>query len=104
MPWPARLTRHPSAFLLAAQLLALVLFPVMDNTGTAGCCMRRSRAVVVALALWVVNRSPVVNWVAWVFAAPAIALSLRHRLLRDPACWPTPRCSNRRCTSMRPAA
>jgi hypothetical protein len=28
--------------LLAAQLIALVLFPVMDNTGAAGCSMPQS--------------------------------------------------------------
>ena len=85
MPWPSRLTRHPSAFLLAAQLLALVLFPIMDNTGTGRLLYAAVGAVVVALALWVVNRSPVVNWVAWVLAAPAIALSLATVFLRDPA-------------------
>ena len=33
MPWSIRLRRHPSAFLLAAQLVSLCLFPVIDNTG-----------------------------------------------------------------------
>jgi hypothetical protein len=36
---------------------------------------------VVALALWVVNRSPAVNWIAWAFAAPAISLTLAALLL-----------------------
>jgi hypothetical protein len=76
MPWPSRLKRHPSAFLLAAQLLSLVLFPIMDNSGGGRLLYAAVGAVVVALALWVVNRSPAVNWIAWVFAAPAIALSL----------------------------
>ena len=76
MPWPARLKRHPSAFLLAAQLLALVLFPVMDNTTSGRLLYAAVGAVVVALALWVVNRSQAVNWVAWALAAPAISLSL----------------------------
>jgi hypothetical protein len=76
MPWSSRLKRHPSAFLLAAQLLALMLFPIMDNTGSGRLLYAAVGAVVVALALWVVNRSPAVNWIAWVLAAPAIGLTL----------------------------
>ena len=81
MPWSARLRRHPSAFLLAAQLLSLLLFPVIDNTGNGRLLYAAVATVVVALALWVVNRSPAVNWVAWLFAAPAISLSLLAALL-----------------------
>ena len=76
MPWLAHLRRHPSAFLLAAQLLSLALFPVIDNTGNGRLLYAAVASVVVALALWVVNRSPAVNWVAWLFAAPAICLGL----------------------------
>ena len=32
--------------------------------------------VVVPLALWVVGRSPLVNWIAWLLAVPAILLTL----------------------------
>jgi hypothetical protein len=75
--------RHPSALLLAAQLLSLCLFPVIDNTGTGRLLYAAMASVVVALALWVVNRSPAVNWVAWLFAAPAIGLSLASVLRHD---------------------
>lgn len=76
MPWSHVLRRHPSAFLLAAQLLSLVLYPTMDNTGNGRVLFAAVGAVVVALALWVVNRSPAVNWIAWLLAIPAIAGSL----------------------------
>jgi len=81
MPWSARLRRHPSAFLLAAQLLSLCLFPVIDDSGGGRLMYAAIATVVVALALWVVNRSPAVNWVSWLFAAPAIALSLAALVL-----------------------
>ena len=81
MPVPFRLRHHPSAVLLAAQLIALVLFPVMDNSGSGRLLYAAVGAVVVALALWVVNRSPAVNWIAWAFAAPAIVLTLSALLL-----------------------
>src|SRR4249919_3744741 len=78
---PFRLRHHPSAVLLAAQLISLVLFPVMADTGSGRLVFASVGAVVVALALWVVNRSPAVNWIAWVFAAPAIGLTLSALLL-----------------------
>jgi len=81
MPISFRLRHHPSAVLLAAQLIALVLFPVMDNSGSGRLLYAAVGAVVVALALWVVNRSPAVNWIAWAFAAPAIVLTLAALLL-----------------------
>jgi len=31
---------------------------------------------VLALVLWVVNRSPTINWIAWLLAVPAVLLSL----------------------------
>jgi hypothetical protein len=76
MPFSALLRRHPSALLLAAQLLSLVLFPIMDNTVHGRLLFAAVGTVVVALALWVVNRTPAVNQVAWLLAGCAIALSL----------------------------
>lgn len=68
------LRRHPSGALLAVQLLGLLLYPLMEKTG-AGRALFGTFGVVV-LALWVVNRSPTVNWIAWLLAAPAVLLSL----------------------------
>ena len=76
MPWLSRVRRHPSALLLAAQLISLCFFPVIDNTGNGRLLYAAVATVVVALALWVVNRSPAVNWLAWLFAAPAICFGL----------------------------
>lgn len=67
--------RHPSAFLLAAQLLSLLVFPLLDGSegrvvfGAFG-------ALVLLLAVWVVNRTPALNWIAWLVAIPAFILSL----------------------------
>jgi len=67
--------RHPSAFLLGAQLLSLALFPLLD--GHEGRVIFGAISVlVVVLAVWVVNRTPSLNWVAWLLAAPACVLSL----------------------------
>ena len=79
----ALLRRHPSAFLLAAQLLSLMLYPAMDSSDTGRLLFGAVGVVVLALALWVVNRSPSVNWIAWLLAAPAVALTVGSVVFRQ---------------------
>src|SRR3970282_1328479 len=74
--WLSVATRHPSALLLAAQLLSLLLYPLMDDTQTGRVLFGAVALVVVPLAVWVVNTSPSINWIAWLLAVPAIALSV----------------------------
>lgn len=68
--------RHPSAFLLAAQLLSLVLYPTMDDSESGRVLFGLVGMVVVSLALWVVNRSPAESWIAWLLAVPAVGITL----------------------------
>ena len=70
------LRKNPSGLLLAAQLLAVVIDPLMAGTqsGRAGFVVFGN--LVLALALWVVFRSPLVNWIGWVLALPAVTISL----------------------------
>ena len=79
----ALLRRHPSAFLLAAQLLSLMLYPAMDSSDTGRLLFGAVGVVVLALALWVVNRSPSVNWIAWLLAVPAVALTVGSVVFRQ---------------------
>ncbi|HSR65486.1 MAG TPA: ion channel [Xanthomonadaceae bacterium] len=73
--WPLFPRRHPSAFLLAAQLLSLLLYPAMDNTQEGRLLFGAVALVVIPLAVWVVNRSPSSTGIAWLLAVPAIALT-----------------------------
>jgi hypothetical protein len=84
MPLTPLLRRHPSALLLAAQLLSLVLVPVMDDTTHGRLLFAAVGAVVVSLALWVVNRTPAVNQVAWLLAGFAIGLNVLSLLFDQP--------------------
>jgi len=70
------LRKHPSGLLLAAQVIAVVLDPIMEETkaGRAGFVVFGN--VVLGLALWVVFRSPLMNWIGLVLAAPAVIISL----------------------------
>ena len=79
--WRVIASRHPSAFLLAAQLLSLVIYPLFDESAGGRVVFGSFGVVVLALAVWVVNRSPAFNWVAWALAVPAFLLSLASVLL-----------------------
>lgn len=72
--WPP--SRHPSAYLLAAQIGSLLLYPLVDDGSSGRVLFGAIALVVVPLAVWVVRRSPAANWMAWMLALPAIALSL----------------------------
>lgn len=71
----AALQQHPSALLLAAQLLSLLLYPLMDDTQSGRVLFGAVALVVVPLAVWVVWRSAAANWIAWLLAVPAMGLA-----------------------------
>lgn len=68
--------QHPSALLLAAQLLSLVLYPLMDESKNGRILFGAATLVIVPLAVWVVESSSFVNRVAWLLAIPAVTLTL----------------------------
>jgi hypothetical protein len=74
--WGLVARRHPSAFLLAAQLLSLMLYPLMDDSTGGRLLFGAVALVVVPLAVWVVNRSQFVSVVAWLLAIPAMLLTV----------------------------
>jgi hypothetical protein len=74
--WLVTARRHPSAFLLIVQLAGVLLYPVMEDTALGRVLLGAFGILVLSLALWVVNRSPSINWIAWCLAVPAVLLSL----------------------------
>ncbi|MCW0458111.1 ion channel [Xanthomonas sacchari] len=79
------LRRHPSALLLAVQLLGVLLYPWMEDTAAGRALFGAFGIVVLALALWVVNRGPSALWIACCLALPSVALSISAALLGNPA-------------------
>lgn len=75
---------HPSGFLLAMQLLQLVLYAVYDGLESQRALVSALGALVLVLVVWVVNRSPTVNWIAWALAIPALVLSLLSIFVINP--------------------
>src|SRR5262245_26380955 len=68
--------KHPSGLLLAAQVLAVMLYPLMEGIQAGRAAFGVFGNLVLALALWVVFRSPLVNWIGWMLAVPAVTISL----------------------------
>ena len=83
-PWALVARRHPSAFLLAAQLLSLLLYPIMDDTTSGRMLFGAVALVVVPLTVWVVAHSPSVRWVGWLLAIPAVLLTITGIALDRP--------------------
>lgn len=67
---------HPSAFLLAAQLLLLVLYAAFDGLQSERALISTFGVIILVLVVWVIYRSPGVDWIGWVLAIPAFVLSL----------------------------
>lgn len=77
------LRRHPSAVLLVVQLLGVVLYPLMEDTPTGRALFGAFGILVLSLALWVVNRSPSINWLAWVLALPSLVCSVTGAMFHE---------------------
>ena len=84
MDWRALTRRHPSAFLLAAQLLSLVLYAALDENSSGRVLLGLVGLLILALVVWVIDRSPALNWIGWVLVAPAIVLSLLYIVFDNP--------------------
>src|SRR5687768_17127959 len=84
LDWRVLARTHPSAFLLAAQLVSLMLYAAFDGSSSGRALLGALGVLLLILLVWVVQRSPAVNWIAWVLVAPAIVLSLLSILFLNP--------------------
>ena len=89
MPILTSIRRNPSAALLGAQLLGLVLYPLMEESPSGRALFGAFGLIVLAAALWVVRRSPWLTWLGLLFAVPVVILSVVVALLPRPelAIW-----------------
>ena len=78
------LDHHPSAFLLAAQLVLLILYALFDGSEGHGLLISVFGLVVLLMVLWVVTSSARLQWVAWIIAIPAILLTLLAAFIDHP--------------------
>lgn len=84
MAWRAHTRYPPSAFLLAAQLVSLFLYAVVDPSRSGRALLGAFGVLILALVVWVINRQAMMPWVAWVVVAPTFVLSLLSALIPNP--------------------
>ncbi|MBP9676675.1 MAG: two pore domain potassium channel family protein [Anaerolineaceae bacterium] len=70
------ITRNPSAFLLATQLVLMVLYAVFDKHPSGHIVISAFGLVVLLMVLWVVTSKSRVHWIAWIIALPAFAMAI----------------------------
>lgn len=85
MRWGAITRHHPSAFLLAAQLLSLALYVALEGLPSSQFLLGAFGMMILLLVVWVVIRSPAINWIAWIIAGLVVLLSLLSWLFVNPA-------------------
>jgi len=76
--------RHPSALLLVAQLMSLLLYAVLDGSSGGSAVLGTFGVLLLAIVVWIIHRSPMGRWITWLLAVPAIGLSLLSVLIVDP--------------------
>jgi hypothetical protein len=85
MRWAALTRRHPSAFLLAAQLLSLALYVAIENVPCGQLLLGAFGILILLLVVWVIVRSPAINWIAWIIAGLVVLLLLLAWVFVRPA-------------------
>jgi hypothetical protein len=67
---------HPSAVLLAGQLLAVLAYPFLGSSIPGRALLGAVGTVLVLVALYAVRRTPALAWVAIVLGVPAVVCSV----------------------------
>ena len=73
---------HPSAVLLAGQLLAVLVYPFLGTSTAGRAVLGAVGTVLVLFALYAVRRTPALAWVAALLGVPALVCNLLE------AVWP----------------
>lgn len=77
--WLREARDHPSAVLLAAQLLGVLVYPFMDGpTGRAAVSL--FGLVVLVLAVWTLRTTPALTWVSVLLGIPVVILTVVEAL------------------------
>jgi hypothetical protein len=74
---------QPSAFLLAAQFLQLLAYMFFDQLTYTQTVISIIGELVLLLVVWIITRSPGINWIAFLLAAPAAVFSIIAVLLPE---------------------
>ncbi|TNM43377.1 two pore domain potassium channel family protein [Nocardioides albidus] len=77
--------RHPSAVLLAAQLVVVLAYPALGGTAAGRAVVGVFQVAVVLSAVWAVRRTPTLTWVGLLLGGPAVVLAVLEAVEPDVA-------------------
>jgi Ion channel len=80
--------RQPSAILLAAQLVGVLIYPAMEGNDVGRSLFSVFGIVILGLVVLAVRSSPVFTWFALMLGVPATILLLLQAITRDDALLP----------------
>lgn len=74
--WLPRVWRHPSAVLLAVQLVGVLLYPFMDQSPVGRAALSLFGLLVLFLAVRAVRTTPALTWIAILLGLPIVLLTI----------------------------
>ena len=77
----AGVARHPSAWLLMAQLLAVIAYPFLEDSRVGSAALGVISMIAVGLALWVVRSTSALTLIALAFGVPAVVMTVVEAVL-----------------------
>lgn len=77
------LRRHPSGLVLAAQVVAIVLYPFLEPSSAGRAILGVVQIAIVLLALYAVRRTPTLTGVGILLAPPAMLFTVMEAVWQD---------------------
>ncbi|WP_435741363.1 potassium channel family protein [Nocardioides sp. SYSU DS0663] len=77
------LGRHPSAVLLAVQLVVVLVHPFLQDTAVGRAFIGVAQISVVSIAVWAVRRTPALNWAGALLGGPAVVFTVLEAVSPD---------------------
>jgi ion channel len=74
---------HPSAVLLAGQLLVVLAYPFLEPYPFGRAAIGVGQMLLVSVAVWAVRSTPVLSWVAVLFGIPAMLFAVAEAVQPD---------------------
>lgn len=74
--WKATLRKQPSAFLLMAQVLVILLLPFLQSSGSGRAIISLLSLTAVVIAIFTVRSTPALTWLSITLALPAAAFEV----------------------------
>lgn len=81
--WYRAARAHPCGVLLAVQILGIVLYPFMEESGPGRALFSIFGLIVLVLAVLAVRRTPALNWVAFLIGIPVVVLTIFEAVQSD---------------------